>query len=352
MSSKSERVKLGISIGDINGIGPEVILKSLNDSRMLSNICPIIYASEKLIKFVAKYHGLSELAFHFTDSAEKINLKKINVVNTWNEDVRVNFGAINESGGKYAFLSLKKAVEDLASTKFDALVTAPINKKNIQSEDFKFPGHTEYLANYSNEENPLMLMAYQNLRVGTLTGHIPLKSVSEQINTTKIIAKLEVFEKSLIQDFNIRKPKIAVLGLNPHSGDQGLLGDEEQKIIEPALNEAKEKGFLAFGPYAADGFFASSSYKNFDGILAMYHDQGLIPFKAISAGEGVNYTAGLPIVRTSPDHGTAFDIAGKNLADPASFRNAIYEAIDIFKTRKEFKNLQANKLTSEQATNN
>jgi len=339
-----KRIKLGISIGDINGIGLEVVLKSLHDARILSNITPIIYASSKLVKFYIKKLGLNDLVINSISRAEDANPKKINVLEVWDDDVFVNFGIQNEDGGKYALLSLKKAVEDLASTNFDALVTAPINKKNIQSEEFKFPGHTEYLANYSNEDNPLMFMIYHNLKVGVVTGHIPLSEVSKNLTEEKILAKLEAMKKSLIQDFNIPLPKIAVLGLNPHSGDDGLIGSEEKTLIIPTLEKAKGQGYLVFGPFPADGFFANQSYKNFDAVLAMYHDQGLTPFKTISQSEGINYTAGLPIVRTSPDHGTAYDIAGKNIADETSFRNAIYAACDIYHTRQEYRSLISNKL--------
>ena len=343
-----KRIKIGISVGDINGIGLEVILKSLQDARMISNITPIIYASTKLVKFYLKRLGISDMALNSINKAEDANLKKINVLDVWQEDVYVNFGQQNEDGGKYALLSLKKAVEDLASTKFDALVTAPINKKNIQSEEFKFPGHTEYLANYSNEENPLMFMIYHNLKVGVVTGHIPLNEVAKNLTEEKILGKLEAMKKSLVQDFNISQPKIAVLGLNPHSGDDGLIGNEEKDLIAPTLEKAKQQGYLVFGPYPADGFFANKGYQKFDAVLAMYHDQGLTPFKTISQSEGINYTAGLPIVRTSPDHGTAYDIAGQNLADETSFSNAIYAACDIYIARQEYRSLISNQLEVKQ----
>lgn len=344
MNKPGKRLRIGISLGDINGIGPEVILKSLHDSRIISNITPIIYGSSTLIKFYLKHFNLADVSIQSIQKAEEANPKKINVLNVWTNEVAVNFGQQNADGGKYALLSLKKAVEDLASTKFDALVTAPINKKNIQSDEFNFPGHTEYLASYSNEENPLMLMVFNQLRVGVVTGHIPLNEVSKAINEKKILLKLEILKKTLNQDFNITQPKIAVLGLNPHSGDNGLIGKEEQEVILPAIEKARNQNILAFGPYPADGFFASAQYKKFDAVLAMYHDQGLTPFKTISESYGVNFTAGLPIVRTSPDHGTAYDIAGKNIADEASFRNAIYAAEDIYRNRNEYRGLIANQL--------
>jgi 4-hydroxythreonine-4-phosphate dehydrogenase len=253
-------------------------------------------------------------------------------------------GESTAEAGQYAFKSLEAATKDLASNKIDVLVTAPINKNNIQSESFKFPGHTEYLAEYANIEYPLMMLTHNDLRVGTVTGHLPLKEVAESIYYEDILHKLEVFHKSLQQDFRITRPKIAVLGLNPHNGDNGTLGSEEQEVIIPAIEEANKQGILAMGPFAADGFFGSPGYKKFDGILAMYHDQGLTPFKTLSFDQGVNFTAGLPIVRTSPDHGTAYDIAGKNLASASSFRNAVFLAIDIFKNRKEFRSISSNPL--------
>lgn len=344
MSNQHKRIIVGITLGDVNGIGLEVIIKSLHDARLHSNITPIIYGSSRLVRFVSKLINLSDFSFHQITKAEDANPKKVNVIDVWNEEVIIEFGQSTEKAGTYAFKSLEAAVKDLAATKLDVLVTAPINKKNIQSSTFNFPGHTEYLANYANVENPLMLMVYNNLRIGTLTGHIPLKDVSAHITPDKILNKLQVFKKTLIQDFNIPQPKIAVFGLNPHAGDDGLIGDEEKNILIPTLEKAKNEGVLAFGPFPADGFFAGTHFQKFDGVLSMYHDQGLTPFKTISNGDGVNYTAGLPIVRTSPDHGTAYDIAGKNLASPQSFRNAIYYAIDIYKTRQEFKKLKTNQL--------
>ena len=344
---KGRKIKVGISCGDINGVGMEVILKTFSDSRMLDICTPVIYGSAKASTFYKKQIKANDIMFNFIDAAGDAKSKKINLVNVTPDGVKVDLGKSTTEAGKLSFQSLERATLDLASNLVDVLVTAPINKENIQSEDFKFPGHTEYLANYANEDNPLMVMCYNNLRVGVVTGHIPLKKVAESISEKAILSKLEVFEKTLLQDFGVRKPKLAVLGLNPHNGDKGLIGDEESEVIQPAIAKAKEKGHLVFGPYPADGFFGSDLWQKFDGVLAMYHDQGLTPFKAISFDQGVNFTAGLPIVRTSPDHGTAYDIAGKGTASEGSFRNAVFLACDIYKQRAEFRELSANPLTSQ-----
>jgi 4-hydroxythreonine-4-phosphate dehydrogenase len=337
-----EKIRIAISCGDINGIGLEVALKSFADNRIFENCTPIIYANEQTVKFHMKRLDL-ELPIHKCTSAEKAHSNKVNILEVFDNEVKTEFGKITAEAGKAAFISLKAAVEDLASNKIDALVTAPINKANIQSEEFKFPGHTEFLANYANEDNPLMVLAHNELRVALVTGHLSLKDVVNNISKEAIVTKLKVFSKSLTQDFGINRPKIAVLSLNPHSGDDGLLGDEEIQIISPAIVEARENDILAFGPYAADGFFGSSMLGKYNGVLAMYHDQGLTPFKAL-AFDGVNFTAGLPIVRTSPDHGTAYDLAGKGDADPTSFRNAVFMACDIYKCRKSERELIANQL--------
>lgn len=344
MPKTGKRIRVGISIGDVNGIGPEVIIKTFQDNRILKGITPIIYGSSRLFKFLVKHFNSGEFHFNAISKADDAHAKKINVVEVWDEELMVKFGSDTKKGGEYAFKSLKAAVEDLASNKFDVLITAPINKKNIQSKEFSFPGHTEYLASYANEENPLMIMVHDSLRVGVITGHIPLSQVAATITPELIGNKIEAMHKTLSHDFGIVKPKIAVLGINPHSGDNGLIGEEEQKVVIPALEKAKENGYLAFGPYPADGFFASSGYTQFDGVLAMYHDQGLIPFKTLSHSDGVNFTAGLPIVRTSPDHGTAFDIAGKGIASPISFRNALFTACDIYQQRINHREMTANPL--------
>jgi len=335
----SDKIKLGISIGDINGVGMEVIIKTFMDNRMLDFCTPIVYGSSKISSIHRKALRVDNFSFNKIDDISKLNPKKANILECWKEDVEVELGASTDNGGKYAFLSLEKATQDLKDGGIDALVTAPINKNNIQSEDFTFPGHTEYLSEKFEGES-IMLMTSENLKVGVATNHIPLKTVANTLTANVIFDKLKILNKTLTQDFGIVKPKIAVLGLNPHAGDNGLLGKEEEEIIIPAINNAKSVGINAFGPYPADGFFGAGKFAAFDAVLAMYHDQGLIPFKSISFGEGVNYTAGLSIIRTSPDHGTAYEIAGKNEASEASFRAAVYLACDIHKNR--MKDLEMN----------
>jgi len=344
--SESRKLKVGISIGDLNGIGPEVVLKSLFDKRILEEITPIIYATTRVISYHKKVAKLHELQTEKIQDASQAKQKRINVLECWDEDVNIELGKSTEVGGKFAFISLEAATKDLSQNKIDVLVTAPINKDNIQKAGFKFPGHTEYLADLSGAQDVLMIMVAENLRVGLVTGHLPVKEIANNLTEKQILKKLNILNQSLIKDFGIARPKIAVLGLNPHAGDNGVLGDEEQKIINPAINKAKEQGMLVFGAYPADGFFASSNIKNFDAILAMYHDQGLAPFKALTFDTGVNYTAGLPIVRTSPDHGTAYDIAGQAIASENSFRQAIYLACDIYKNRKQHKAITENPLKS------
>ncbi len=339
-----EKLKIGITIGDMNGIGPEIILRALSDNRLFQSFTPVIYGSNRVLNYYKKALDLNEVTFQGITDAEKAISKKANIISVTKDELSVEPGVVTKQAGDLAFQSLKKAVDDLASNKIDVLVTAPINKKNIQNDEFQFPGHTEYLANYSNVQNALMLMCSDTLRVGVVTGHLPLKEVSEKLSKDLILDKIRAIDKCLRSDFSINKPKIAVLGLNPHAGDDGLLGAEEKEIINPAINAAKEEGIFAIGPYPADGFFASSNWKNFDAILAMYHDQGLIPFKALAGENGVNYTAGLPIVRTSPSHGTAYDIAGKGEASAQSMREALYLANDIYLKRKENRALTANVL--------
>ncbi|MEX2597233.1 MAG: 4-hydroxythreonine-4-phosphate dehydrogenase PdxA [Salibacteraceae bacterium] len=341
---KHKKLRVGISVGDINGIGLEVIIKALSDARTYEHCTPVIYGSKDVVKTHSQTLNLEGFHFHSCSDVEKSDSNKVNLVEVWSEKPDVHFGSVTSEGGDYAFRSLKAAVEDLASTKIDVLVTAPINKKNIQSKDFDFPGHTEYLASYANEENPLMILCQNKLRVALATGHIPLEKVASSLEAKEISIKLEVFNKSLIQDFGIHRPKIAVLGLNPHNGDDGLLGDEEKRIITPAIEMAKESGILAFGPFPADGFFGSPLRGQFDGVMAMYHDQGLTPFKALAFDDGVNFTAGLPIVRTSPDHGVAYDIAGKNLASARSMRAAIHLACDIYHERQNYRDIASNPL--------
>lgn len=344
MNHHDDKLKVGISIGDPNGIGYEVIIKTFEDNRMTQVCTPIIYGSSKSASFHRK--SLEHLEFNFftvKDITQAIP-RHVNLLSCWEEDFNIEFGKPTPIGGKYALKSLSCAIDDLEKNKIDVLVTAPIDKHTIQSDSFNFPGHTEFLASKFNVKEVLMLLINENLRVGVATGHIPVNKISTMLTSELILSKLRIFNKSLLEDFGIRKPKIAVLGLNPHAGDQGLIGNEEKEIILPAIQKAKEENIFAFGPYAADGFFGSGNFKNFDGVLAMYHDQGLAPFKAISFGGGVNYTAGLPVVRTSPDHGTGYDIAGKNNANEDSFRQAVYLAIDIFEKRKEFKAISANPL--------
>ncbi|PYF70087.1 4-hydroxythreonine-4-phosphate dehydrogenase PdxA [Pedobacter nutrimenti] len=340
----SNKVKIGISIGDVNGIGLEVILKTLSHNSILDYCTPIVYGHTKVASYHRKALGLNDFNFNVVNHAGLANPKKANMINCWEEDVKIDLGVSNETGGKYALLSLEKATEDLISGEIDALVTAPINKFNIQSETFKFPGHTEYLQERSGSNDVLMFLISEELRIGVVTGHIPLKEVSENITKEKIVRKLKLINDSLKKDFWIEKPKIAVLGLNPHAGDNGLLGKEEQDIIIPAIHEAFDKGIICFGPYPADGFFGNGTFKQFDAVLAMYHDQGLVPFKTIAFSTGVNYTAGMKVVRTSPDHGTGYDIAGKNLADPTSFIEAVFAAVHIVKNRKEQEALLGNQL--------
>lgn len=340
----SDKIKVGISIGDVNGIGLEVIIKTLLDKRLLDYCTPIVYGQTKVASFHRKTIGIDDFSFHVINAAAEAHARRPNMINCWDEDVKIELGQSTETGGKYAFLSLERATQDLISGEIDALVTAPINKQNIQNEQFQFAGHTEYIQSKADAKNSLMFLLGEDLRVGVVTGHIPLAEVSKAISKEKIVAKLELMTQSLKTDFWIEKPKIAVLGLNPHAGDEGLIGNEEKETIIPAIEEAMAKGILAFGPYPADGFFANQSWKKFDAVLAMYHDQGLIPFKQLAFHNGVNFTAGLPVVRTSPDHGTAYDIAGQNKASESSFREAVFTAIHIVKRRRETAELSANPL--------
>ncbi len=335
LSTKKNKPLIGITIGDMNGIGPEVIIKSLKDNRILKHFTPVIYASGKVISFYRKNLNTENFNYQEISRIEKVVHKKVNVLTVWNEPVEINPGKANETGGKYAVLSLQKAVSDLKEQKLDAIVTAPLSKSLVQSDDFKFPGHTEYLTRESGESESLMFLIHESLRVGVVTGHIPLKEVSKKVTKEKIVTKLNKMIISLQKDFGIKKPRVSVLGLNPHAGENGLLGEEEEEVIIPAINDIKSGHHIVAGPFPSDGFFGTGSYKQFDGVLAMYHDQGLIPFKTLAFEEGINYTAGLPFVRTSPNHGTAFSIAGKNKADETSFRNALYLANDIIRQRNE-----------------
>ncbi|MEG1684426.1 MAG: 4-hydroxythreonine-4-phosphate dehydrogenase PdxA [Bacteroides sp.] len=340
----NNRIKIGITHGDINGVGYEVILKTFADPTMLELCTPIIYGSPK----VAAYHRKAlDLPTNFSiiNSATEAVHNKLSVVNCADDEIKVEFAKPCAETGKSALEALEKALEEYKSGLIDVLVTAPINKNTIQSETFTFPGHTEYIEERVGEGGKaLMILLKNDFRVALVTGHIPVKDIATTITKDLIKEKLTIFNNSLKKDFDIDAPRIAVLALNPHAGDEGLIGKEEQEIIIPAIKEMSEKGMLCFGPYPADGFMGSQNYKHFDGVLAMYHDQGLAPFKAIAMDEGVNYTAGLPIVRTSPAHGTAYDIAGKGLASEDSFRQAIYVAIDVFRNRQINKCITANPL--------
>ena len=343
---KAENIIVGISIGDLNGIGSEVILKTFEDTRMLELCTPVIFANVKILSFIKKNLN-SEAALHGIDRIDQLVKGKINVLNVWKEGVDINFGQNDDAVGAYAIKSFVAATAALKEGLVDVLVTAPINKYNIQSEDFKFPGHTDYL-DQELEGNALMFMVQDNLRVGLFTDHVPVADVAKHLNEKLIIQKIETINKSLKQDFNITKPKIAVLGLNPHAGDNGVIGNEEEKIIKPTIKKLFEKGIFAFGPYSADGFFGSGQFEKYDAVIASYHDQGLIPFKTLSFGAGVNYTAGLNKIRTSPDHGTAYDIAGKGVADFNSFKEAVYLAIDIYNSRNEYTELVKNPLKTKE----
>lgn len=331
---KAENIIVGISIGDLNGIGSEVILKTFEDPRMLELCTPVIFANVKIMSFIKK-NLESAVSLHGIDKLDQVLPGKINVLNLWKEGVDLNFGVNDDKIGEYAIKSFVGATKALKEGLVDVLVTAPINKYNIQSETFKFPGHTDYL-NQELEGNALMLMVQDNLRVGLLTDHVPLNEVASHLTADLIKQKIETVKQSLIQDFSINKPKIAVLGLNPHCGDGGVIGSEEDRILRPTLKEIFDKGTLVFGPFAADGFFGSGQYEKYDAVIAMYHDQGLVPFKTLSFGKGVNYTAGLNRVRTSPDHGTAYEIAGKGIADHNSFKEAVYLALDIYRSRLQY----------------
>ena len=340
MIKKAENIIVGISVGDLNGIGSEVVLKTFEDPRMLEMCTPVIFANVKILSFVKKTFDSSSM-LHGIDRLDQLVLGKINVLNVWREGVDLNFGTNDENVGKYAIKSFVAATKALKENLIDVLVTAPINKYNIQSEDFKFPGHTDYL-DKELEGNALMLMVHDNLRVGLITDHIPVNEVAKHLTEELIIKKIETIKQTLIQDFTINRPKIAVLGLNPHAGDGGVIGKEDEQIIKPALKKLFDKGTLVFGPFAADGFFGTTQYEKYDAVVAIYHDQGLIPFKTLSFGQGVNYTAGLNKIRTSPDHGTAFDIAGKGIADYNSFREAVYLAIDLYHSRNQYQEISHN----------
>jgi 4-hydroxythreonine-4-phosphate dehydrogenase len=335
MSIPLQRPVIGISIGDLNGIGTELAIKTFSDNRLLEICTPILFASNKLINFYRKSIPDSTFNYQHIKDLSRPFHKQVNLYNCWEEEVSINPGQLTDAGGAYAVKSLVAAVDALKDKKIDGLVTAPIHKKNIQSSDFSFAGHTPFLKQAFGMKDVLMLMTSDNFRVGLVSEHVPVSEIVKHISRESILSKLNILKESLIRDFGIDKPRIAVLGLNPHAGDEGLIGREEEDIIKPAIKDAKHN-MLVYGPYSADAFFARNQQTKFDAVLAMYHDQGLIPFKSLAFGEGINFTAGLPAVRTSPDHGTAFDIAGKNKADAGSFLAAVYGALDIVQKRREF----------------
>jgi 4-hydroxythreonine-4-phosphate dehydrogenase len=346
---ETEKIIIGITHGDINGIGYEVILKTLADSRMLETFVPVIYGSSKVAAYHRKNLDIQGLNLNVVNTIEEINTKRVNIVNCVDDEIKVELGTSTEEAGKAALIALERATEDLKKGALQALVTAPINKKNIQSATFKFPGHTEYLEKKFGSETPaLMMLVNDVMRVAVVTGHIPVNSIAAELTEKLIVDKLIVLNKSLKKDFSIGRPRIAVLGLNPHAGDEGVIGNEEKTVIIPAMKKADELGIICSGPYPADGFFGSGNFSKFDAVLAMYHDQGLIAFKTVSMDTGVNYTAGLPVIRTSPDHGTAYDIAGKNTASEESFRQALYMAYDVYQNRAWNDEISANPLKTEQ----
>nr|NQU93389.1 4-hydroxythreonine-4-phosphate dehydrogenase PdxA [Bacteroidota bacterium] len=348
---QGRQVRIGFTHGDINGIGYEIIIKTLIDIRIVELITPVVFGISKVASYHRKTVNLQDFNFNLIKRVDAANPKRPNIFNIYDREVKIDLGISTDIAGQMAHLSLQNAVESIDRKEIDAIVTAPINKKNIQSKDFNFPGHTEFFADHYKVGDFLMLMIADNLRIGVITGHIPVKDVPETLSIDLVLKKVKIMHQSLRCDFAIRKPRIAVLGLNPHAGDNGLIGAEEQDILIPAIRKAEDAGMLVYGPYPADGFFGSSTYKKFDGILAIYHDQGMIPFKALAMENGVNFTAGLPIVRTSPAHGTAYDISGKDVADPGSMQAAVYLACDIFRNRQEWDELNQNPLMEDEKFN-
>lgn len=349
---KRNKIRVGITQGDINGIGYEVIIKSLTDPRMLEICTPVVYGSPKVAAYHKKVLNAETFNFYQVRSAIEADHNKVNIINCCDDSVRVELGKNSTAAGEAAYQALEQAISDLKSDLIDVLITAPVNKENIQSDHFNFPGHTEYLAQHFEVSNPLMLLIAEDLRVGVVTGHVPLKEVPEKITKEVLLSKLKTLHEALVMDFACTSPRIAVLGLNPHAGDNGVIGNEENEIIIPAIKEAAEMGITAMGPYPADGFFGSGQQNKFDAVLAMYHDQGLVPFKALTFDKGVNYTAGLPVVRTSPGHGTAFNIAGEGTASHVSFTEAIYHAVDIYRNRKNYQEASKNPLQKYEINSN
>lgn len=336
-------LRIGITIGDVCGVGPELIIRAFQNQRLREMCTPIVYGSPRVLNLYRKVLSVDRFSYNVIETPNQAAPRKISVVDCVPDlDERMEIGKPSEESGMAAFLSLEKAVADLKEGELDALVTMPIDKMATQNEDFKFPGHTEYLTQSLEADSSLMFMVHEHLKVGVVTGHVPVKDISKHLTVGGIVSKIKLMNESLKQDFGLEKPRIAVLGLNPHAGDNGLLGNEEQDVIQKAVEKCANERILALGPYSADGFFGSGTFRKFDGILAMYHDQGLIPFKLLAGYEGVNFTAGLSQVRTSPDHGPAFDLAGKEKADLSSFLHAMYAAIDIFKRRREFEEAHSN----------
>ena len=344
MSAELQKPIIGFSSGDTNGIGLEIIIKTLSDNRILDMCSPVVFASQKSIQFYKKLMPEANINFQIIKDFSKHQHKQINLMQSWEEDIQIEPGKLTETGGKYAWLSLKQATQALKDGHIHGLVTAPIHKKNIQSEEFTYSGHTPFLKAFFEVDDVVMILAADNMCVAPLTEHVPVADITKYITKENILRKLKILNYSLQKDFNINKPKIAVLGLNPHAGDEGLIGSEEESIIKPAIKDAKQHNLMVSGPYPADAFFARGAYTKFDAVLAMYHDQGLIPFKSLAIGDTVNYTAGLPAVRTSPDHGTAFDIAGKNMADAASMLSATFHCIDIVRRRTVYDETHSNPL--------
>jgi 4-hydroxythreonine-4-phosphate dehydrogenase len=340
----NKSLKIGISIGDINGIGLEVIIKTLSNLAILDMCTPVIYGSTKVTAYHKNIVKSERFSFVSCQSAQRATLNKVNVVNCWNDNAQIDIGQTTEHGGIYAYMALDHMLTEAKEGHLDAVVTAPINKKAMSLANFPYPGHTEFFAKNLEGSNELMMLVSDRLKVSLCTTHIPLKEVAERITKELVLSKIKTLHQTLSRDFGIEKPVIGVLGLNPHASDEGTIGEEEENSIRPAIMEAKENGIMAMGPFPADGFFGSGKYSKVDAVLAMFHDQGLVPFKTICFGEGVNFTAGLSIVRTSPDHGTAFDIAGQNIADESSFRSALYLAIDLCRNRKDYNEMVENRI--------
>jgi 4-hydroxythreonine-4-phosphate dehydrogenase len=339
---KEQRIRVGITHGDINGIGYEIIIKTFQDQRLMESYTMIVYGSSKVASYHRKTLNINDFNFNLVKKADLAHPRRPNIVNIVEDEIKIDLGKSTPIAGELALLSLEMAISDLMNHNIDLIVTAPINKQNIQSSGFTFPGHTEYLAQKAGVSDYLMLMVSNTVRIGVITGHISLDKVTSSLTEDLVMHKINIMNHSLIRDFGIQKPRIAVLALNPHAGDNGLIGNEDNTILKPAIEKAYQQQTLVFGPYPADGFFGSGTFHHFDGILAVYHDQGMIPFKLLSFDEGVNFTAGLPFVRTSPAHGTAYDLAGKNEASPEAFRNAVYLGCTIYNNRLAYDELQAN----------